>query len=141
MKIASHTVRTRGSKKAIWAVWENVEAWNSWDEGIEHSTLFGPFSSGTKGELKPKGGPLIKTKLTRVVPHESFVDEAQLSFTTIVMTHTMKEVGDALEVTHTIEMKGALAFFFAFVIGRDMKKNLPHEMKRMVEVAEEMGNG
>ncbi len=41
-------------------------------------------------------------------------------------------------MTHQIEMTGPLAFFFAFVIGRSMKKNLPQQMAAMIKKAENL---
>ncbi len=134
--IIKHTVETTASPEAVWEIWQDGKNWNTWDPGIEYSTIDGPFKTGTTGTLKPKGGPLVHTKLTDVLPYTSFVDEAKLTLARIIVTHSMTRVGNKTHVTHQIEMKGPLAFFFAFVIGRDMKKNLPHEMLTMVQKAE-----
>jgi hypothetical protein len=91
---------------------------------------------GTTGTLKPKGGPLIQTKLTCVKPMQLFVDEAKLFLARIIVTHSLTESEGITQVTHQIEMKGPLAFFFAYVIGRSMKKNLPVEMAALVKKAE-----
>ena len=136
MLIIQHTVKTRAKPEAIWKIWEDVSNWNSWDHGIEYSCIDGPFIEGTTGKLKPKGGPLVHTKLTSVEPLKRFVDESKLIFAKIIVSHDLKVANGATEVTHQIEMKGPLAFLFAFLIGRKMKKNLPEEMRAMVEKAE-----
>lgn len=133
-----HTVQTTAPAKAIWQVWQDVKNWNTWDHGIEFSTINGPFETGTTGILKPKGGPLVHTKLTHVEPMKMFVDEAQLTLARIIVSHSLTESGGKTNVTHSIQFKGPLAFFFAFVIGRGMKKNLPHEMMAMVKKAEKL---
>jgi hypothetical protein len=138
MLIIKHTIKTTASPAAIWQVWQDVASWNTWDHGIEFSTLDGPFVEGTTGTLKPKGGPLVHTKLTRVESMKAFVDESKLPFTHIIVSHFMREVDGKTEVTHQIEMKGLLAFFFAQLIGRTMKKNLPKEMETMVKKAESL---
>lgn len=136
MLIIKHTVETKAPAKAIWEVWKDVSNWKSWDHGLEFSKIDGPFEAGTTGTLKPKGGPLVHTKLTCVEPKKRFVDEARLPLTTIIVSHSLVESGSRTFVTHEIQMKGCLAFFFAIVIGRDMKKNLPREMEAMVKKAE-----
>jgi carbon monoxide dehydrogenase subunit G len=138
MLIITHTVETSCPPAAVWHIWQDVRNWNTWDPGIEYSTLNGPFQTGTTGTLKPKGGPLVKTLLTRVEPMHMFVDEAKLPLTKIIVTHSMKQVEGKTHVTHHIEMKGALAFLFAYLIGRNMKKNLPQEMLEMVKKAEQL---
>lgn len=138
MLIIKHTVETTASAKAIWQVWQDVANWNSWDHGIEFSTINGPFKAGTTGTLKPKDGPLVHTTLTCVEPMKKFIDETKLPLTRIIVAHFLTESHGKTYVTHQIEMKGLLAFVFAFVIGRNMKKNLPQEMRSMVKKAESL---
>lgn len=138
MLIIKHTVVTTAPAVAIWQVWQDVANWNTWDYGIEFSSINGPFKEGTSGTLKPKGGPLVHTKLTHVEPMKAFVDESKLPFARIIVSHFLKEKEGKIEVTHKIEMKGLLAFLFAYLIGRTMKKNLPEEMEAMVKKAENL---
>lgn len=63
MLIIKHTIKTTASPAAIWHIWQDVAHWNTWDHGIEYSTLDGPFAEGTTGTLKPKGGPLVSLQL------------------------------------------------------------------------------
>lgn len=136
MLIVKHTVETTASPGAIWQIWEDVAHWNSWDHGIEFSRIEGPFQTGTTGVLKPKGGPLVHTKLTRVEPMKLFIDEAQLTLARIIVSHSLNESAGKTLVTHEIKMQGPLAFLFAFLLGRTMKKNLPDEMRALVKKAE-----
>lgn len=136
MQIITHSITTIASPQAIWDIWQDVKNWNTWDHGIEYSNIEGPFKTGTKGTLKPKGAPLVHTKLTFVEPYKKFVDESKLFFARIIVTHELTTSGNQTFVTHQIEMKGPLAFVFAFLIGRTMKKNLPQEMQTMVKKAE-----
>jgi hypothetical protein len=138
MLVIKHTVETTASPEAIWEVWQDVANWNTWDHGIEYSTIDGPFKAGTTGTLKPKGGPLVHTKLTTVEPKKLFIDEAKLTLARIIVSHFLTESNGKTHVTHQIEMTGPLAIFFAFVIGRNMKKNLPQEMAAMIKKAESL---
>lgn len=138
MLIIEHTVETTASPEAIWQIWQDVTNWNSWDHGIEFSTIDGPFKVGTRGTLKPKGGPLVHTILTQVEPFKAFADEASLPLTRIIVRHSLTESEGKIRVTHRIEMKGILSPVFAVLIGRNMKKNLPDEMLAMVKKAEKL---
>lgn len=138
MLIIKHTVTTMASAANIWHLWQDVANWNTWDHGIEFSTIDGPFAEGTTGTLKPKGGPLVHTVLTRVIPMKEFVDESKLFLGRIIVSHFLTESGGQRHVTHQIEMTGPLAFLYAFAIGRTMKRNLPVEMQTMVGKAESM---
>ncbi len=79
---------------------------------------------------------MVHTKLTEVIPLKRFVDEAKLFCGRIVVSHFLTETADRITVTHRIEMRGFLAFFYAFVMGSGMKKNLPMEMRAMIQRAE-----
>lgn len=136
MLIIKHTEETTAPPEAVWSVWQDVASWNTWDHGIEYSTIDGPFAAGTMGILKPKGGPLVKTMLTKVVPLKMFVDESQLFLGRITVAHFMEREGGKTQVTHQIEMNGPLALLYAILIGRNMRKNLPQEMRAMIKKAE-----
>lgn len=139
MLIIKHSVETTASPEDIWQIWQDVKNWNTWDHGIEYSTINGPFEEGTTGTLKPKGGPLVHTKLICVEPFKKFVDESKLFLAKIIVSHYLTKSADKMLVTHQIEMTGPLAFLFAHLIGRTMKKNLPQEMEAMVRKAELKG--
>jgi hypothetical protein len=136
MLIIEHTIETHASTAEIWNIWQDVSHWNTWDHGIEFSTLDGPFETGSTGTLKPKGGPLLRTQLTCVEPMKMFIDESKLFLNRIIVSHYLTESGGKTLVTHKIEMVGPLAFLFAYLIGRTMKKNLPQEMQAMIKKAE-----
>lgn len=88
--------------------------------------------------MKPKGGPLVHTKITAVEPKKLFIDESQLPLARIIVSHFLAESNGNTHVTHQIEMTGPLAFFFVLVIVRNMKKNLPQVMAAMIKKAESL---
>ncbi len=136
MLIVKHTLETTASPETIFGIWQDVKNWNTWDCGIEYSAIEGPFEAGTKGSLKPKGGPLVHTKIALVEVNRAFVDESKLPLAKIIVSHYIAEAHGRTQVTHQVEMTGPLAFFFAVVIGRGMKKGLPKAMEAMIKKAE-----
>ncbi|HSX26519.1 MAG TPA: SRPBCC family protein [Chlamydiales bacterium] len=136
MFIIKHTVETTASPAAIWCIWQDVSHWKSWDHALEFSQIDGPFQTGATGILKAKGGPRVKLLFKQVEPMKLFINESKLPFARIIVSHSLKVVEGKTHVTHAIEMRGPLAFLFAFLIGRGMKKNLPRDMETMVRKAE-----
>lgn len=136
MIIIEHIEKTKASPEKIWNLWQDVTHWPKWDHSIEKSSIDGSFVSGATGTLKPKGAPAVKITLSKIVFQSEFISESKLPFAKIIVSHFLEKSADFTTVTHKIEMKGPLAFFFAFVIGRKMKKNLPQDMKNLVKEAE-----
>lgn len=139
MLIIKHTVETTATPARIWQVLQDVENWNSWDPETESSRINGPFMTGTRGWLKPKNGPLLKTLLTHVEPYKMFVQEAELLLAKAVMTHVINQVDGKTYVTFQTEIKGPLAFLFVWKIGSSIRKKIPVEMEEMLKKAIALG--
>ncbi len=140
MLIVKHSILTTATPVAVWEVWQDVKNWNTWDKSVESSSLNGPFETGTTGTLKPKGGPLIHTKLTLVEPLKSFLNQAQLNGAVVTISHTLNAVEGKTEVTHEVEIKGPFASFYVNMIGEQMQQNLPQAMSALVKKAESISS-
>ena len=138
MLIIKHSIKTKAKPEAIWLLWENVSQWPKWDHGIEASNLNGPFKLGSKGWLKPRGGPKVKFEMIEVTPLLKFHDRSYLPLTQLDFFHTIEHEGDCIIVTHEVEMTGWLTFLFSKVIGTGIKKDMPSAMEKLVRMAEEL---
>lgn len=138
MLITKHTIETTASLESIWNIGKDVKNWNTWDKETEYSSINGPFEKGTNGNWKAKGGPLLQTKLTRVEPLKMFVVEYKLFFARVINSHYLNQSAGKTLYTQHIEIKGPLAFLFAWHLSSSMKKNLPTEMEVMVKKAEDL---
>ena len=47
----THSVETDATPEAIWALYEDVSSWPSWDAQAEKITGDGPFEAGTTGTM------------------------------------------------------------------------------------------
>lgn len=139
MRIIEHTVETTASPAQIWQLWQDVENWKKWDHALEFSRNDGAFQTGTTGLIKFKDSPILKTVLTRVEPLKGFVQEAKLFLARTVMTQTIAKSTGKTRVTFQVDVQGALAFFYAFLLGPSIKKKVPLEMQEMVKIAETSG--
>ena len=116
MLIIKHSIKTRAKPEAVWALWSQIETWPTWDHGIQEGKIEGPFVTGARGWLKPKGGPRVKFQLIDVHENKRFHDRSFLPLTQLDFIHTMEREGEFTVVTHHVEMKGLLTFIFSKVI-------------------------
>lgn len=128
--------KTTSKKEQIWKLWEDVANWNIWDKEVETSELFGNFQVGTKGVLKPSGGPKTKFEITECENLKSFTSRSYLPFCKMDFIHSLNETKNELEITHKVVMTGFMTFIFSRVIGKNIEKGLPNALKQLTELAE-----
>lgn len=135
----THTEATTAPAAKVWALWQDVNNWPSWDVGLEHCAIDGAFEAGNVFTLKPHGAPdAIKAQLTEVTPNQGFTDETRLPFGVLRAKHAYSEGPSGGAVTHTIEADVApdKSDFFAKVIWSGMEVGLPESVRNIVKAAE-----
>jgi hypothetical protein len=138
----THTEATTAQAAQIWALWQDVNNWPSWDVGLERCAIEGDFVAGNSFTLRPHGAPdEIRAELVEVKPHEGFTDETRLPFGVLRASHAFSAGSDGNKVTHTIEADVAPehAGFFAKEIWSGMEHGLPESVRNIVKVAETRG--
>ena len=128
--------KTTAAKEQIWKLWEDVPNWKAWDHGLESTELFGEFQTGTKGTLKPVGGPKLPFTITACKPLVSFSDLTRLPFCKLEFHHSLSEVNGERIVTHEAVFSGPLTFLFSRIIGSGIAKDLPTTVANLVALAE-----
>jgi hypothetical protein len=128
--------KTTATKEQIWELWADVANWNIWDKEVEKSELFGQFRIGTKGVLKPVGGPKTTFEMIECTNFKSFTDRSFLPFCQMDFIHTMTTIEDELEITHKVVMTGFMTFVFSKIIGIKIGKGLPIAVEKLIELAE-----
>lgn len=127
---------TQARPQDIWKLWTDVSTWSRWSHDLEWSRLEGPFSKGTTGTLKPKGWPVSKFILTDIEEGKSFRDESFLPKTKITFSHHMKTEGSKVHIVHHVHVSGLLAPLLWLTMRPMLKKGLPANVKRLVQMAE-----
>lgn len=136
MLIIKHTITTKASLENIWNLWQDVNNWHTWDNMTEYYSLNGPFQEGTTGVWKSKEGPLVHLKLTQVEPLKVYVGECKLFLAKLISSHFLTKVNGNTQVTQQFEIKGPLAFLYAYHLGSKLKKDLFLEMEYLRKRAE-----
>lgn len=120
----------------VFALYENVTAWSSWDSDVKASSIEGSFSSGASGSLQPSSGPKARIKFTEVMPNRSFTVETKLPLCLMRFEHELTSTSAGTNVKHRITFAGLLAPFFGRVIGSQIRKGLPNSLQGLKQAAE-----
>ncbi|WP_375703462.1 hypothetical protein [Bartonella sp. AD13SXNS] len=133
--VYSEEISTKASAEQIWAIWEDVEKWPSWDHELEWVEFSGAFKEGTVGRMKPKKGPKVTFTLDKVIKNVCFSDYARLPFTRMSFDHeyicSTKSGSSNNKIRHTVTMSGLLAPVFGMIIGSKIKLHLRDAMIEM----------
>ena len=108
--------QTTAKKEQIWDLWADVAHWNRWDSTVERSELYGDFSVGSKGAVKPVGGPKYKFVIADCKPLETFTNRSYLPLCKADFMLILDETQDGLLITYKVEMTGFLTFFFSMIM-------------------------
>lgn len=134
--LCEKTVTTTASKEAIWAIWQIVDLWPTWDSHMVWAKLDGEFKVGQRGQLKPEKGPVVSFVIASCVPLESFVSFSRLPLATLEVGHWVVDLGDRRQVTHRISIRGPLGFLFAKLLGKQFADSLEIALPNLVAKAE-----
>ena len=132
------TIPTTANAEQVWALWSRPHEWNHWDEGLEWVTLDGPFEAGSRGQLKPVGGPAVKFVMLEVQKKRGFTNRSFLSLTCMDFIHTYSpedSPGKGGKISVRIEMHGWLSPLFALLIGRGIQKTLKETLEKCSSLA------
>lgn len=136
-----HTLEAEVAPEAIWRLWSDVSSWERWDADIDRATLEGPFATGSRGKLKPRGVPAAPFTLASVVPGSSYTVEQRLPLATLRFRHELTSDGGRTRFTHRATMSGPMSGLYGVLFGRRMKANFAPIMRTLAEEAARTGPG
>lgn len=114
-----------------------MATWPEWNTDIDWVRLDGPFTAGTRGVLKPAGGPKVNFVIDVLIPESEFVDVslllgARLTFTHIVSVNELNKTMVEVSVTIT----GPLRAVWARILGKGIAGSLQNDLDRLTELVE-----
>jgi len=135
----SHSIVTQeATKEQLWKLFANVNAWATWDEGVESASMEGKFEKGNHFTLRPKGGPTVKIKLIETTENKSFTDMTTFPLAKMYGEHIFEETPEGLRITTTMKVEGLLGFFWRKVVAQPIVDALPKEMIAQVKYASKL---
>lgn len=123
----------------VFALYENVDAWSSWDPDVKDSSIEGSFSSGASGSLQPSSGPKVSIKFTEVMPNRSFTVESKFPLCVLRFEHELTLLPSGTNAKHRVTFQGLLSPFFGRVFGSQIRKALPGALQSLKRAAEHKG--
>lgn len=123
------------TKKQIWKLFEDVNAWPSWDPELEWVKFKGEFKAGNSFLLKPKGGPRVRIELLEVRPFEYFKDVIRFPLAKMFDEHIFEDTKDGLKITNVITVKGILGFLWVKLVAKNLADSMPEHIRIQIEAA------
>jgi len=136
MCVIEHFITTSASEEKIWEIWSHVKDWHLWDHDIKDSWLENSFQVGTKGFVVLKNDKKIPFTITKCEKNRLLETQTKFLLCTLTCTHKLDEMNGSTKIINRVEFSGLLSFFFNYIIGKKMDKNIPITLESLVKWAE-----
>jgi Polyketide cyclase / dehydrase and lipid transport len=128
-----YRIETSATPDIIWSIFRDVPGWKSWNAGIEHIDIDGPFSTGTWFTMKPPGEDPLRSRLVEVRENECFVDETRIGYLAITVAHRIQSLGAGrTRIAYAVEARGPEAS----EIGPAVASDFPEVLAALAKLAE-----
>ncbi|HEY9470051.1 MAG TPA: SRPBCC family protein [Propionibacteriaceae bacterium] len=132
----THSVETEVRPEAIWALYEDVTTWPSWDSQAERIIRDGPFQTGTTGTMKFVGQEPLAYRLAKVETPREFVDETSAGPLVVRVSHLLEPLPDGrTRLTYSAEIDGPEDE--AQQVGPMVTGDFPETMASLIALAKE----
>jgi hypothetical protein len=126
-------IETSATAGTIWRIFCDVPGWKTWNAGIEHIELDGPFATGTWFTMKPPGEEPLRSKLVEVKENACFVDETRIGDLAITVAHRLESLSAGrTRITYAVEAVGP----GAAEIGPAVASDFPEVLAALAKLAE-----
>jgi hypothetical protein len=124
-------IETSATADIIWSIFRDVPGWRTWNAGIEHIDIDGPFSAGTWFTMKPPGEDPLRSRLVEVSENECFVDETRIGSLAITVAHRIESLGAGrTRIVYAVEAHGPEASEIGPAVASDFPEVLAALAKR-----------
>ncbi len=131
-----HSITTEATAEALWARLADVATWTEWNTDIEKAELAGPFATGSRITMTPRGDEPVLLQLAEVRENETFVDVAQFGGVMIRTMHRLERLdGDRTRITYRTEISGPGSDELGPQVGPAITADFPETMAALVRAA------
>jgi hypothetical protein len=120
---------------AFFARWGDMATWPEWNADTEWVRLDGPFAAGTRGVLKPKGGPKVPFVVASLTDRE-FVDVSRLVGARLTFDHQVTPSAGGCRIGVRVTIRGPLGRIWALILGKGFRTTLQPDLDRLVALVE-----
>lgn len=134
--LATGAASSTAPPAAFFARWVDHDTWSSWSPDTEWVRVERPVRTGTRGVLKPKGGPKVKFVVTACDPDREYTDTSLLPGARLVFQHTVEPTPTGSELRVRVSMEGPLGRLWAKVLGGGFRDSAQADLDRLVGLVE-----
>ena len=104
---AAYTHETNAPAAAVWALFQDVAHWKTWNEGVFDCQLQGPFAVGSWMTMVLPDQTVIQSLLVEVTEQQSFTDETRLDDIVVRVQHQISALANGRQrITYAIAVEG-----------------------------------
>ena len=130
---ADYSAETTAAPDTVWRIFQDVPAWKTWNVGIAHIAIDGPFAAGTVFTMQPPGEEPLRCRLVEVRDNAGFVDETRVGDLVVTVAHKIEPISAGrTRITYAVEAKGS----DAAEIGAAVSADFPEVLAALVKLAE-----
>ena len=135
-ELASGTATSPALPSEFFARWVDHDSWAQWSPDTEWVTLDGPVAQGTRGTLKPTGGPKTRFEISTLTTDSEYTDTSKLPGATLVFQHTARREAETTILDALVTLSGPLAFVWARILGAGFRSSVQADLDRLVRLVE-----
>jgi len=132
---AEHTLDTTAPPEQIWRQMQQVSDWPRWDTGLAWAELPGTFAAGAQGSMKFRSEAPRSFLLSAVSAEQGFTALTKLPLAEVRHIHLQETSAIGTRLTHRIEIRGPLSWFYGWSLGRRLREDLAPSMRRLARLA------
>jgi hypothetical protein len=133
----AHEETTDIPREAIWAVIADVARWPEVDRNIERLVIDAAPAPGVPFTLKPRGGPTLRFTIGRFEAPGLYSDLCRMPGAVMETRHLLLP-GARTTVRVEIEIRGPMAWFWGWTVGRKHARGLPAQTARILAAARQV---
>ena len=126
---------TTADPSRLWALLSDVEAWGSWNHGIQTITLDGPLTVGATIRMTPPGEDTIVSTIVALDPPRLISDHTSFEGTSIRVDHRLEQIPGGTKILYTITVTGDVPADIAEQIGSAVSADFPDVIRTLAEMA------
>lgn len=134
MAVVQHTLETSAEPKAVWELWQRVEGWPEWQDGLLGARLEGPLKAGTRGRLKVRGGSR-RFAIVQVVEGALLVWEVRGFLRRARVEYRLEPTDMGCRLTHRIDISGLGVWMDPWFREGRLTRSLPEGVRRLARLA------
>ncbi|MBL8327381.1 MAG: SRPBCC family protein [Rubrivivax sp.] len=125
----------------IYALYQDVARWNTWDPDTRSAWLDGPFGVGARGKLVPTRGRPVPLCITQATENRSFTARCAIPGFCMDFVHELTPLSTGTRVVQRLETSGFLGFLLNPVIGPQVREGFPKTLAALKQLAESQHAG